>query len=92
MKKRSWFGGDLNLLLVDHWETLLPLGQGDSVDFEQYFRNLIPQKNQIGIPVYFCLEQKRKNQSSSQCPSFLLAQSLGVKRIMDFQFTGCALD
>ena len=34
IEKKSWFGGDLNLLLVDHWETLLPLGQIDSVDFE----------------------------------------------------------
>ena len=33
--------------MLDHWETLLPLGQSDSVDFEHYFGNFITQKNRV---------------------------------------------
>ena len=69
-EKRSWFGGDLNLLLVDNWETLVALGQSDSDDIEQCFGNFITQKNQTGIPVYFCLEQK-KEKPKQQPMSFL---------------------
>ena len=71
MEKTSWFGGDLNLLLVDLWETLLPLGQSDSDDNEQCFGNFITQKKQTGIPVYFCLEQKKeKNKAANNVLPF----------------------
>ena len=81
-----------NLLLVDHWETQLPLGQSDSDDYKLNFDKFITQKKPDWNSSVFLFGTKKENQYSSQCPSFLLAQSLGVKRILDFQSTGCALD